>query len=51
MSFQALRRSDSDLVHKDILEELSRQLEVLERIGKLSLGKIDDFSVQDGKVV
>ncbi|XP_076125056.1 RIPOR family member 3 isoform X1 [Alosa pseudoharengus] len=44
---RALRGSDSDLVRKDILEEISRQLEVLEKIGKLSLGKIDDFSVQD----
>ena len=49
MSFQALRGSDSDLVRKDILEELSRQLEVLEKIGQLSLGKTDDFSVQDSK--
>ncbi|XP_031423809.1 RIPOR family member 3 isoform X2 [Clupea harengus] len=44
---RALRGSDSDLVRKDILEELSRQLEVLEKIGQLSLGKTDDFSVQD----
>ncbi|XP_063070866.1 RIPOR family member 3 [Engraulis encrasicolus] len=44
---RALRGSDSELVLREIAEELSRQLEVLDKMGKLALGGADDFSLQD----
>ncbi|XP_028855049.1 RIPOR family member 3 isoform X2 [Denticeps clupeoides] len=44
---RALRSSESELVRKDILEELTQQLEVLEEISKLSVGKSGEWSLKD----
>ncbi|XP_030636137.1 RIPOR family member 3 [Chanos chanos] len=44
---RALSRSDSDAVRKDILEELSRQTDVVEKMVKLSLGKMDKLLISD----
>ncbi|XP_077053981.1 RIPOR family member 3 isoform X2 [Siphateles boraxobius] len=43
----ALKHSDSDLVHEDIMEELSRQVDVLEKIGALAQRMIDEISVTE----
>lgn len=44
---RALKQSDSDLVHKDIMDELSRQVNVLEKIAALSQKLIDEISAAD----
>ncbi|XP_056316509.1 RIPOR family member 3 [Danio aesculapii] len=44
---RALKQSDSDLVHKDIMNELSRQVNVLEKIAALSQKMIDEISATD----
>ncbi|XP_067229410.1 RIPOR family member 3 [Chanodichthys erythropterus] len=44
---RALKHSDSDLVHKDIMEELSRQVDVLEKIGALMQRIIDEITVTE----
>ncbi|XP_051752918.1 RIPOR family member 3 [Ctenopharyngodon idella] len=44
---RALKHSDSDLVHKDVMEELSRQVDVLEKIGALAQRIIDEISVTE----
>lgn len=49
MSFQALKCSDSDLVYKDIMEELSRQVDVLEKIATVSQRMIEEISVTERK--
>ncbi|XP_016143166.1 protein FAM65C-like [Sinocyclocheilus grahami] len=43
----ALKCSDSDLVHKDVMEELSRQVDVLEKIATLSQRMIEEISVSE----
>lgn len=49
VSSQALKHSDSDLVREDIMEELSRQVDVLEKIGALAQRMIDEISVTERK--
>lgn len=49
VSFQALKCSDSDLVHKDVMEELSRQVDMLEKIATLSQRMIEEISVSECK--
>uniref|UniRef100_A0AAR2JXR4 FAM65 N-terminal domain-containing protein n=1 Tax=Pygocentrus nattereri TaxID=42514 RepID=A0AAR2JXR4_PYGNA len=44
---RALRLSDADHVRQDILEELSRQTEVLEKIDALTHKKTDDISAAE----
>ncbi|KAK7145225.1 hypothetical protein R3I94_011355 [Phoxinus phoxinus] len=44
---RALKHSDSDLVHEDIMEELSRQVDVLEKMGALAQRMIDEISVTE----
>ncbi|XP_026068819.1 RIPOR family member 3-like isoform X2 [Carassius auratus] len=44
---RALRCSDSDLVHKDITEELLRQVDMLEKISALSQKMIEEISVTE----
>ncbi|XP_052415539.1 RIPOR family member 3 [Carassius gibelio] len=43
----ALKSSDSDLVHKDLMEELSRQVDMLEKIATLSQRMIEEISVSE----
>ncbi|XP_016388106.1 protein FAM65C-like [Sinocyclocheilus rhinocerous] len=43
----ALKCSDSDLVHKDVMEELSRQVDVLEKIATLSQRMLEEISVSE----
>ncbi|XP_067316514.1 RIPOR family member 3 isoform X2 [Pseudorasbora parva] len=43
----ALKHSDSDLVHKDIMEELSRQVDMLEKMAALAQKMIDEISVTE----
>uniref|UniRef100_A0A8C2KIH0 RIPOR family member 3 n=1 Tax=Cyprinus carpio TaxID=7962 RepID=A0A8C2KIH0_CYPCA len=43
----ALKCSDSDLVHKDVMEELSRQVDMLEKIATLSQRMIEEISVSE----
>ncbi|TRY77731.1 hypothetical protein DNTS_027897 [Danionella cerebrum] len=47
VSSQALKLSDSDLVHKDVTEELTRQADVLEKISTLSQRKMEESSTTD----
>ncbi|XP_026121750.1 RIPOR family member 3 isoform X2 [Carassius auratus] len=47
MLLGALKSSDSDLVHKDLMEELSRQVDVLEKIATLSQRMIEEISVSE----
>ncbi|XP_016367757.1 protein FAM65C isoform X1 [Sinocyclocheilus rhinocerous] len=44
---RALKCSDSDLVHKDIMEELLWQVDMLEKIGALSQRMIEEISVTE----
>ncbi|XP_066520880.1 RIPOR family member 3 [Hoplias malabaricus] len=44
---RALRISDSELVRRDLLDEISRQTEVLEMIDALTQQKADDFSTTE----
>nr|XP_055069777.1 RIPOR family member 3 [Misgurnus anguillicaudatus] len=42
---EALKCSNSDLVHKHIMKEMSRQVDMLEKISSLSQEKTDEISV------
>uniref|UniRef100_A0A8C1CUX3 RIPOR family member 3 n=1 Tax=Cyprinus carpio carpio TaxID=630221 RepID=A0A8C1CUX3_CYPCA len=44
---RALKCSDSDLVHKDIMDELLWQVDMLEKIGALSQKMIEEISVTE----
>ncbi|XP_051986250.1 RIPOR family member 3-like [Xyrauchen texanus] len=44
---RALKCSDSDLVHKEIMEELSRQVDVLDKISTLSQRTTDEISANE----
>uniref|UniRef100_A0A672SKJ9 FAM65 N-terminal domain-containing protein n=1 Tax=Sinocyclocheilus grahami TaxID=75366 RepID=A0A672SKJ9_SINGR len=44
---RTLKCSDSDLVHKDIMEELLWQVDMLEKIGALSQRMIEEISVTE----
>ncbi|XP_051567777.1 RIPOR family member 3-like isoform X3 [Myxocyprinus asiaticus] len=44
---RALKCSNSDLVHKDIMEELSGQVDVLDKISTLSQRRTDEISVTE----
>nr|XP_023651175.1 RIPOR family member 3 isoform X2 [Paramormyrops kingsleyae]XP_023651176.1 RIPOR family member 3 isoform X2 [Paramormyrops kingsleyae] len=48
MLLQHIKRTDSPIVQKELLDELSQQLKVLEKVGKLSLEKnLDLTSIKD----